>query len=789
MKNYRGKMKNYTHGDFYVSPKGCDRWSGRLPEPNADGTDGPFATVERARDEVRAFKNGTYRNVYVLIRGGEYKLTKEVKFHGEDSHYDAYKVVYAAYPGETPVFHSDVDVTGWAVSENPAIPDCAKGKVFEAPYKMPRRADARMYTLYDDGKQLTRAKSKGFVPREGLTDIFNMEGAEPREQRKKLLFPQGCLRNWENMEDVEIAVEPIGFAMDYLALESVDESNCVAYTKDSCIYDMLPQDRHQFCIDGGLVRAENVIDFLTEPGMWVVNSLEQKIYYWPESGQPGHVTFPGLVTYFQIDGHEKGGEVRNLSFEGLTFTRGEREVVTDDDIGLQHDWNTWNKSNTLIRFRDASYCCVDSCCFLWSGAGAVRFDLQCRSNVVKNNLIAHVGGTGILVAGYGPGKLDVSGCNRIENNHIHHCGDFFYQSPGIMIFHSSHNTVRQNLLHHTPYIAIVLTGIRPHFFPNVSSREMTGLIRRQEIPADAQYREPVTSNEIMREQWKRIVPYFLTRDNLIEENEIFCAMQRLFDGNGIYLSDIGCGNIIRRNYIHHLCGHGTQQAIRTDANLKETTITENVIYNCTGGGINTKFYENHVENNIIADIRDIVFINSQDEVKRMFIGYVSLLEVYERDKMPPNAQLRVQRNIFYKTNPIQPFYRESMVNGKLQEIHLEEAEIDYNLYYGVNEPDHGQARLDYYQTRGADPHGAVGDPMFEDIANGNFTLKADSPALKLGFRNIDMAGIGLNVEYPAVYEKMVQEELGEDYADFHRLEKLCNQFEDANASYMVVDNV
>ena len=109
-KEYRGKQKEYKHGDFYVSPDGCDQWSGKLPVPNADGTDGPFATVERARDEVRVFKNGIYRNVYVLIRGGEYKLTKEVKFHGEDSHYDSYKVVYAAYPGETPVFHSDVEV-------------------------------------------------------------------------------------------------------------------------------------------------------------------------------------------------------------------------------------------------------------------------------------------------------------------------------------------------------------------------------------------------------------------------------------------------------------------------------------------------------------------------------------------------------------------------------------------------------------------------------------------------------------------------------------------------------
>ncbi|MDD4019648.1 MAG: hypothetical protein PHV28_17095, partial [Kiritimatiellae bacterium] len=41
---------------FYVSTKGNDAWSGGLPAPNRAGTDGPFATVTRARDAVRALK-------------------------------------------------------------------------------------------------------------------------------------------------------------------------------------------------------------------------------------------------------------------------------------------------------------------------------------------------------------------------------------------------------------------------------------------------------------------------------------------------------------------------------------------------------------------------------------------------------------------------------------------------------------------------------------------------------------------------------------------------------------
>jgi len=40
--------------DFYISPAGNDGWSGRLAEPNAARSDGPFATIARARDAVRS---------------------------------------------------------------------------------------------------------------------------------------------------------------------------------------------------------------------------------------------------------------------------------------------------------------------------------------------------------------------------------------------------------------------------------------------------------------------------------------------------------------------------------------------------------------------------------------------------------------------------------------------------------------------------------------------------------------------------------------------------------------
>lgn len=38
---------------IHVSPGGDDAWTGRLAAPNADRTDGPVASLERARDLLR----------------------------------------------------------------------------------------------------------------------------------------------------------------------------------------------------------------------------------------------------------------------------------------------------------------------------------------------------------------------------------------------------------------------------------------------------------------------------------------------------------------------------------------------------------------------------------------------------------------------------------------------------------------------------------------------------------------------------------------------------------------
>ncbi|WP_042695584.1 right-handed parallel beta-helix repeat-containing protein [Azospirillum sp. B506] len=92
-----------TQQAFYVATNGNDSWSGRLAAPNADGTDGPFATLDRAQAAMRATG---IRDTYV--RGGTYAMARTVTLTAADN-----GVRIMAFPGETPVFSGGERVGGF----------------------------------------------------------------------------------------------------------------------------------------------------------------------------------------------------------------------------------------------------------------------------------------------------------------------------------------------------------------------------------------------------------------------------------------------------------------------------------------------------------------------------------------------------------------------------------------------------------------------------------------------------------------------------------------------------
>ncbi len=71
---------------FYVSNQGNDHWSGSIDIPNSTSTDGPLATLQRARDLVRAFRSSHNEpaTVIVEILDGCYELDEPLTLDARD---------------------------------------------------------------------------------------------------------------------------------------------------------------------------------------------------------------------------------------------------------------------------------------------------------------------------------------------------------------------------------------------------------------------------------------------------------------------------------------------------------------------------------------------------------------------------------------------------------------------------------------------------------------------------------------------------------------------------------
>lgn len=691
--------------DFFVSTNGSDSWSGKQDMPNAQENDGPFATLERARDAVRDLKKNKASNIVVLVREGIYQLKNTVVFGMEDSGTGESTVTYAAYPDETPVFSSGQEIKGWqkVSGKLPGLSEVAKGQVLVAD------VSGRFRCLFDGEGLLPRARSKGFIPLKGGS-------------RNTLHFPSGRLRNWENVEDVEIVVRPHhAWIVNILPLHSVDEEKQIARTSIDATYAM---NSLHFLKQTESCWVENALDELDEPGEWVLNSREGKLYLWPRNDS--QVLAPQLSELIRIEGKiDKEGPrdtpVRNLRFRGLTFMHGERYQVTSEDAGLQHDWDMHDKANALVRLRGAENCTIEQCRFAYSGSGAIRVDLHGKQNTISGNLIEHLGGAGILLCGYGPGTKDVNKNNVVYNNHIHHMGLIYSHSPGIMIWQSGENRIANNLIHHMPYCGTIISGFMTHFFER-AGRELSRTIRKHEV---SELPKGPTLEDVR--------PYLHSRENLIEYNEIHNVMETMGDGNGIYIRGAGAGNVIRRNYIHHLVTPMLMQAaIRTDGGQRDTLIAENLIYKCMAQGIILKL-NNRAENNIVADVL---------APPRGY--YLSLRE-------GPLSGAVIKRNIFYSSGKNTTFIDELTAgNGRETEdsrgralARAKDAQTDYNIYYSTADPTLGESMLQKQQSDGVDANSLAVDPLFVDPENGDFQLQPNSPALKMGIVPIDISEIGL----------------------------------------------
>jgi hypothetical protein len=690
---------------LHVSPTGDD---------GAEGSEqAPLATLARAVERART-ERPPHGDVRIVLRGGVHRLARTLVLGLPDSLPDGRTLRFEAFGSEKPVLSGGVAITGWRrlePGEGRDLPEGSRRHVWVADFA----ADAgpvNFRALYDRHEALPRARSQEFKARGPARGLANR-----LEDRDVIEYPAGAIRRWENLEDVEILSRPNHvWIVNYLGITEIDEKAGTVRTTVPATYTPT-----------GRFWVENVLEALDEPGEWVLNTRERRLYLWPRGAEPGDaITYPALRTLVRVEGREDywgdGDEpARGFRFQSLVFSHTDRDVWTPTDAGLQHDWAMWDKDDAALRFRVARDCEVINCTFEAAAGHGVRADLFAQNIRVRGSTFRFLGASGVLFCGYGPGTKDVNRGNEIVDTEFHDLGTLWWHSPAIFLWQSGGNRVTNNYLHGLPYNAIVLSGVRPRHFsvptPKVPRptfppgiREDLRLMRWREIGY------PRTVDDIL--------PFAHTRGNLIADNELHDAMRVLGDGNAIYLSSAGKDNVLRRNVIYNM-GHSA--AIRTDDDQSYCSITENVTF---GVGIVIKDFNATWNNIMINGGLRIVSDRPDSRVERnVYYSYVQAPSVHRVDMVNSYFGNAKGDTILNNYNP----NHKPVIPPK----------TDYNLFFGPDRAAVEKFMADARETRGCDFHSVIGDPGFLDAAHGDFRFAPNSPATALGIQPVDTTQVGL----------------------------------------------
>jgi len=210
-----------------------------------------------------------------------------------------------------------------------------------------------------------------------------------------------------------------------------------------------------------------------------------------------------------------------------------------------------------------------------------------------------------------------------------------------------------------------------------------------------------------------------SKGNAIEFNHLHhIGRDMLSDMGAIYTLGEQPGTTIRNNLIHDVSaftygGWG----IYPDEGSSEILIENNVVYRTKSAGFHQHYgRENIVRNNIFAFGREFQLMRSRVE---------------------PHVSFTFENNIVY------------FDQGKLLGSNWsgDRFRMRRNVYWDARGGTVDFAGSDFavWQERGQDPGSLIADPLFVNAAGYDFTLRPESPALKMGFRPIDVKAAGPRV--------------------------------------------
>ncbi len=383
------KVTPFTGKTLYVAPNGNDAWSGSLPEPNGERTDGPLTTLARASRRLGAGDT-------CVLRGGVYRETLRPYRSGKPGR----PIAFRGYPGETARITAADELSGWA-EEGTGI--------FATP----------MTWSLDDQNQVFAAGA--------MLD----EARWPHRGEGDLLHPQRAAAaggSPTSLQDPDLAKAYGNGTLKGALLWCAGGDRWICWSEKVKRYDPTTQTLHFIMRKpnskhwyetraGSRYVLMGLRSLLNAPGEWWYDAQRRRLLLIPPTGCDLAKTT--VEAKRRADCIDLSGR-QHVTVEGLHFQAG--GVKTDAstaDIRIARCTGTWLGHSYWRDLRNA--------------AGVV---IQGRDNVVEGCELAWSSGS----------ILRVSGCgHRIVNNTIHH-GNYGAKWSGAVSLRGrrilfSHNTV------------------------------------------------------------------------------------------------------------------------------------------------------------------------------------------------------------------------------------------------------------------------------------------------------------------------------------------------------------
>lgn len=664
---------------FFVALNGDDNWTGKLAEPNANSSDGPFATLERARDAIRqlkADKELPAGGVSVEVRAGTYWRASTFALQEEDSGTTEAPIIYRAYQNEAVRISGGSEVHGFTAVTDAAIRD----RLDPAARDHVVQCDLKAQGISDFGRMKTRGFAK-FIETSGL-EVFvddvpmqlarypnegweRIAGAPLGQEGKGFSYAGERPQRWAASEDIWVyGYWTYDWADSYERVASIDTASKTIRTFAVGPYGYTPGNRFYFL---------NVLEELDAPGEWYLDRATGIVYLWsPEPLEIARVTVSMLSQpLVTLEG------VSHVTLQNITFecARGSGIVITGGEGNLIAGCVLRNLGTFAISI----------------GKGAEEY----ANRIYENSMWDRQGGTnhgivgcdiyntgegGILLGGGNRRALTPAG-NYALNNHLWNSNRIARTYRPAIAIDGVGNRIANNLIHDLPHFGIWLHG----------------------------------------------------NEHLIENNEIHHVCMETNDAGAFYMGRdyTERGNVIRHNYFHDLGDGDLVQSVYLDDCASGTLMFGNIIYKGGRGVMIGGGRDNTIENNIFIEGRPAVHVDARG------LGWMAYyftnrepilfnrLRATHPDKPPYSerypmlASLKAdEQTAFPKGNRV---LRNIRVGGRwldlLDGLELKHLEL-----------------LDNFTD---------GDPGFVDLGKQDFHLRDDSPVLKLGFKPIPIEKIGL----------------------------------------------